>query len=50
MLEVRQTQVQRRIVHLWSVTAVFVLYFGLPTLIHLMAECASTGSGSGCAG
>jgi hypothetical protein len=50
MLEVRQTQVKRRIVHLWSVAAVFVLYFGLPALLHLMAECASTGSGSGCAG
>jgi len=50
MLEVRKTQVKQRIVHLWSVTAVFALYFGLPTLIHVMAECASTGSGSACAG
>jgi len=50
MLKFRQTQVKNKIVYLWSFTPIFALYLALPTLIRIMAECAGTGSGSGCAG
>lgn len=50
MLKFRQTQVKEKAVHLWAVTTIFAVYWVLPTLIHIMAECSSTGSGSGCAG
>ena len=50
MLKFRQTQVKKKVVYLWSVTTILAAYWVLPTLIHLMAECAGTGSGAGCAG
>jgi len=50
MLKFRQTQVKKKVVQLGSVTAILAVYWVLPTLIRIMSECASAGSGSGCAG
>lgn len=50
MLKFRQTQVKKQVVQLGSVTAILAVYWVLPTLIRIMAECSGAGSGSGCAG
>ena len=50
MLWLRQNQIQKKSVHVWYLSAVIVGCAVLPTLIHLLAECVGTGSGSSCAG
>ena len=50
MLKFRQTQVKKKVIQLWSITTILAVYWALPTLIQIMAECVGTGSGSGCAG
>lgn len=39
MLKFRQTQVKNKVVQLGSVTAILAVYWVLPTLIRIMAEC-----------
>ena len=50
MLKFRQTQVKNKVIQVGSVTAILAVYWVLPTLFRIMAECAGTGSGAGCAG
>ena len=50
MLKFRQTQVKNKVVQLGSVTAILAVYWVLPTLFRIMADCAGAGSGSGCTG
>ncbi|MFO7678531.1 MAG: hypothetical protein R6X34_00625 [Chloroflexota bacterium] len=50
MLKFRQTQVQKKVIYLWSVTSVFAIYTAMPALMRLMAECVGSGSGASCGG
>ncbi len=50
MLWLRQNQIQKKVVHIGSVTTVLAVCLILPTLVKIMSDCAGTGSGSSCGG
>ena len=50
MFKFRPIQTKQKVVYLCSLTSIFIFYSVLPTLLPLLADCAGSGSGAGCAG